>query len=154
MCQRVIRRIAIGFRLIFILTATAGCMDQVDPTAKLETGHQERRQSTLPLQATIDLGVIVQGKSVETNRWIRFQSDKPIRITKIEKSCECIDVKFPQMKILPGEKILAHISYDGAKEPEFVGSLEIEVKLFDEKNDQIGLLKLPVEIISQTSVEL
>jgi len=104
-------------------------------------------QATLPLGAKIDLGVIVQGKSAELSCWIRNQGTGDLQLSKIESSCECLEIHLSKMHIAAGERILAHAHYDGAKESDFAGSLQIEVQLIDDKGTKVGQIDVPIEVI-------
>ena len=98
------------------------------------------------------MGVIEQGDSSRISQWIRNQSDHEIQIAKIEKSCECLDVKIVSPQIKPGGRSLIHLSYDGAKEPEFVGGLQIEVTLFNDLGECVGKIEVPVEVVKPSSL--
>jgi hypothetical protein len=139
---------------ILIVPVMSGCMDRAALSSNAASGVASKAPISLPIHATVDLGVIIQGESVQTNRWIRNQGDKPIRIAKIEKSCECVDLKIIQSEIQPGEKAFVQISYDGAKEPDFTGALQIEVTLLEDSGQSLGSIQVPVEVVSKTTAGL
>ena len=142
--------------LIALCCVAIGCLNQASPTGSAsgtKFGTGSKSSESIPLKAVIDLGVIIQGESTETNRWIVNQSDKPILIAKIERSCECLEVRFPKPDIAPGQKALAQLVYDGAKEPDFKGSLQIEVTLSDETGNKIGVIQVPVEVVPKSVIE-
>jgi len=95
------------------------------------------------------LGVVFQGESTRINQWVRNQSDKEIHTAKIEKSCECLDVRLSKSQIASGERVLAHFTYNGTKEPDFVGSLLIEVTFSDENEKNVGRIEVPIEVLSK-----
>ena len=101
-----------------------------------------------PLMTKLDLGVIVQGKSAALGCWVTNNGKNPVQVSKIESSCDCLTVTLSKQQIAPGEKILVTASYDGAKEAEFVGSLQIEVNLFDDNQTKVGQIEIPIEVIS------
>jgi hypothetical protein len=102
---------------------------------------------TLPVKATMDLGVVFQGESARLNAWIKNHSDHEIQATQIEKSCECLEVTLSRTKIAPGERVLVRLHYDGAKEPDFLGSLLIDVQLNDDSGKNVGQIDVPIEVI-------
>lgn len=101
----------------------------------------------LPVQARIDLGVVVQGQSAKLNSWITNQSQEFVEVSNIPSSCECLAVELSKMRIGPGERTLAILNFDGAKEPDFVGSLQIEVELTNDKGIKVGQIDIPVDVI-------
>ena len=140
-------RLAFGFLACLVLTPMAGCSSNPESTRASVNSSARPKTESSPIQATIDLGVIYQGESAGTNRWVQNQSDKSIRIEKIETSCECVSLKFSKDEISPGEKILAQVSYNGEKEPDFVGALQIQVTLLDDNRHNVGIIQVPVEVI-------
>lgn len=140
-------RLAFGFLTYLALTPMAGCSSNSESTRASVNSSAKPQTDASPIQATIDLGVIYQGEPAGTNRWIQNQSNKSIRIEKIETSCECVNLKFSKEEISPGEKVLAHVSYDGAKEPDFVGALQIQVTVLDDNRHNVGIIQVLVEVI-------
>lgn len=119
-------------------------------------GSTERsRQQTIvpaagvPIQKTMDLGVLVQGESTQFRQWIRNESEHQVEVTNIEKSCDCIDVKIAESRIASRDKTLVVVTYDSSKEPDFTGGLVIEVSLWDAKRTQVGKISVPVEVIGR-----
>lgn len=143
-------RLAVGLLLGITIS---GCSGNVPAPAGHAAQANQPRMNKLPIEAKIDLGVIFSTESVVTNRWIRNQSDKPIHIAKVEKSCECIDLKLADFSLEPGKKVLAQVSYDGGKEPDFLGGLDIELTLLDEQGQKIGRINVPVEVVKPISFE-
>ncbi len=94
----------------------------------------------------MDLGVVVQGQSAKLSSRIKNQSTNPVQVSKIESSCECLEVRFSRTRISPGESVLAHAHYDGVREPEFVGALQIEVQLIDDKGTKVGQIDVPIAV--------
>lgn len=103
--------------------------------------------SSLPVKAKLDLGVAFQGESARLNAWIKNQSDHEIQMTRIEKSCECLEVTLSRTKLAAGERALVRLHYDGAKEPDFLGSLLIDVQLNDDSGNKVGQIDVPIEVI-------
>jgi hypothetical protein len=91
---------------------------------------------------------VIQGETAQIRQWVRNPSDQQIVIAKIEKSCECLDVRLKSMQIAPGDRVLADFVYDGAKEPDFLGSLLIDVKLLDEKGSSIGRIDVSIDVVA------
>lgn len=108
--------------------------------------------SGLQIQASVNLGVLGQGESGRIVQWVRNTSDKKIFITQIEKSCECLEVRLRSMELLPDDRVLAAFIYDGSKEPDFVGSLLIDVKLSDAEGNNVGRIEVAVEVVSGQEV--
>ncbi len=134
-----------GLALVILLLLFSGCTGRkssVDPVA-----------TTPPsIRATIDLGVIIQGKSCAMNRWIRNDGDHPIHIVKIDKSCDCLDIRLSRSQLAPGERTLAYCSYDGSHELDFVGSLAIVVTLYDKKGSELGVINVPIEVVRDLDI--
>jgi len=84
---------------------------------------------SLPVKATIDMGVITQGESTRIRQWIQNRTASDLQVVKVDKSCDCLDVHMSKVRLAPGERALAQFIYDGKKDPEFVGSLRIEVRM-------------------------
>lgn len=130
-----------------LLMLITGCPANSGIARSPATSTTNRNTKPLPIQATIDLGVLYQGESAQSNRWITNQSDKPITIGKVQTSCECVNLQFDHQAIEAGEKALAHISYDGTKEPDFIGSLQVQITLTDSQDQTVGIVLVPVEVI-------
>lgn len=99
------------------------------------------------MSATINLGVVRQGESVRHTAWLRNNSKTAVHITDIKKSCECLEVELAEKTIEPNQRTLVDVRYDGAKEPDFVGSLQIEVELLGDDQAPVGMIEVPVEVI-------
>ena len=76
-----------------------------------------------------------------------------VRIGRIESSCECLTVDLGQSAVEPGERVLAEFRYDGSKEPDFVGSLMIEVEVWDDADARVGTFDVSVEVIADRNAE-
>jgi hypothetical protein len=57
------------------------------------------------------------------------------------------------MQIPAGGRVLAEVLYDGSKEPDFVGSLQIEANLLDDKGQKVGVIQIPIEVIRPKTPE-
>jgi hypothetical protein len=101
-----------------------------------------------PLQAKFDLGVLTQRGSIRFNAWIKNQGDREIEVTTFKKSCDCLSVELDPPRVPPRGRALVKLHYDGAKEPDFVGSLHITVDLFDAAGTAVGTIEAPIEIIA------
>ncbi len=132
----------LSLSMVFMLTA---CSRGVTPSSS--PGVVANSPSSLPLRATVNLGVVVQRQSAELNSWITNKGKSSVRVYKSESSCECLEARLSQMRIAPGERALVHVRYDGAREPEFVGSLQIEVRLVDDTGSTVGQIDVPIEVI-------
>lgn len=129
-----------------------GCSDApsatpVTPVTPVASGNNSATSAKWPLQATIDLGVVRQGQVASLNFWLKNSGKSPIEVSKIQGSCECLELKLSQPLIEPGQRALAEARYDGAREPDFVGSLQIEVELLDAKATKVGQVNIPIEVI-------
>ena len=80
--------------------------------------------------------------------WIKNAGKDAVRVSKIQASCECLELKLSHPELEPGQRALAQAHYDGAKEPDFIGSLQIEVELLDDKATKVGQINIPIEVIS------
>ena len=108
---------------------------------------QPEKQESVAFGETFDLGVIYQRESARRNGWVKNRTGKPIQIVRIEASCECLDVQLSKFEIAPGDRALAQLHYDGMKEPDFVGSLQIEVNLIGDNDQKVGTIQVPIEVI-------
>ena len=82
--------------------AVAGCTPNTSTPVSVSKGRPSNASSSLPIQATVDLGVIVQGESSSINQWVRNRSDKDVHAAKTEKSCECLDVRLSAKLVVSG----------------------------------------------------
>ena len=103
----------------------------------------------LPIQDTVDLGILFQGESTVFDRWLKNTSGREVHVDKIEKSCECVDMKLSKSHLAPGERVLGVFTYDGNKELDFVGALAIEISLLDVEGNKAGRIEVPVEVVSK-----
>lgn len=134
------------FAIFAIVCFVLGCNTRA-PLQQTEKADNSKKQPAYPIHAQIDLGVLIQGESAVTHQWIKNSSEKPVTIAKVEKSCDCVDLVPAEPEIAPNQRVLAKITYDGAKEPDFVGSLQVELKLLDSSGTQIGLIQIPIEVV-------
>ncbi|MFO1044876.1 MAG: DUF1573 domain-containing protein [Planctomycetaceae bacterium] len=133
--------------VLFLLLAVVitGCTNSTATTK--QASAPQNSKATFPLQTNQDLGVVEKGKSVEHKKWIRNDSDSELQIAEAKTSCECLTVRFSQKKVAPKEKVLVLLHYDGAKEPDFTGSLLIEVEVMDDQKKKIGRIDVPIEVL-------
>lgn len=129
-----------------------GCTLNTSPSPSVRTENSTIAPSSLPISAIVELGVVVQGKSSQINQWIQNRSNDEIHATTIEKSCGCLEVRLSKSRMAPGERVLGHFSYDGEKEPEFVGSLVIEVGFSDANGKKVGKTEVLVEVIKRKDI--
>ena len=140
------RRLTAHVAIFAVISLFLGCNTHA-PSQQTEKADNPKKQPAYPIQAQIDLGVLIQGESAVTHRWIRNSGEKPVTISKVDKSCDCVDLVPAEPEIAPNQRVLAKITYDGAKEPDFVGSLQVELKLTDSSGTQIGLVQIPIEVV-------
>ncbi len=136
--------------LLFIAASFVGCKDNGVPPVR--NSSPQNSKATFALQTNIDLGVVVQGNSVELRKWIRNDTDSAIQIAEAKSSCECLSVQFSQKQIDAKGKVLVHLHYDGAKEPHFTGSLLIEVEIMDDQKKKIGQIDVPIEVVRAETI--
>lgn len=136
--------------LLATVIIVSGCSEASRPTpaAAVAPVSNPAASAKWPLLATIDLGVVRQGQVASLNVWLKNAGKSAIQVSKIQASCECLELKLSQPLIEPGQRALAQARYDGAKEPDFVGSLQIEVELLDDKATKVGQVNIPIEVIS------
>lgn len=125
-----------------------GCAPTTSAPGSVSKESPSNAAAPLPIRATIELGVIVQGGSSRINQWLKNQSDKEIHLTKIETSCDCLGVRLSKTILAPRDRTLACFTYDGSQEPDFVGSLLIEVTFSDGNGLSVGKIEVPVEVLS------
>ena len=136
--------------LLVIVTSMMGCKDKGVPPVR--NSSPQISKSTFPLQTNVDLGVVVQGNSVELRKWIRNDTESAIQIAEAKSSCECLTVKFSQKQVDAKGKVLVHLHYDGAKEPHFTGSLLIEVEILDDQKKKVGQIDVPIEVVRAETI--
>ena len=129
----------IGFTLL-------GCMGPTVPPAP-KSGGASPISSGLPLQGTIELGVVKQGESARLSVWITNKGQQAIEAATLKSSCECLSIDVSPQQIEAGKRALVNAHYDGAREPDFVGSLHIEVEVLDPAGKKVGEITVPVEVI-------
>lgn len=129
-----------------VICFVIGCNNSRTPQQS-EKADTTKKQPAYPIHTQVDLGVLIQGESAVTHRWIKNTSEKPVTIAKVDKSCDCVDLVPAESEIAPNQRVLAKITYDGAKEPDFVGSLQVELKLLDGDGTQVGLVQIPIEVV-------
>jgi hypothetical protein len=142
-----LRLVCICVGLVF-----AGCEPNVPVTAAAQneviaTGAM----SILPVSAPVNLGVIVQGESSQINQWVINHTEKPITVAKIYTSCGCMEAQLSELEIAPSQKVFATFKYDGIKEPDFAGSLEIEVTFAESSGRIVGRFGVVFEVVSRIS---
>lgn len=142
------RRLLFLFFFIASVSTLAGCPQSLGP--KPAAPGLSKKQ--FPVQSEMDLGVVVQGTSTELRKWVSNASDSPMRIAEIKTSCECLQVRLSQKQIDPQGKFLIFLHYDGAKEPDFAGSLLIEVELLDDQGQQVGRIEVPIEVVKPEAI--
>lgn len=129
----------IGFTLL-------GCMGPTPPPAPRSNGASAI-SSGLPLQATIELGVVKQGESARLSVWVTNKGKQTIEAATLKSSCECLSIDVSPQQIEAGQRSLVNAHYDGTKEPDFVGSLHIEVEVLDPAGKKVGEFTVPIEVI-------
>lgn len=136
-------------RLLATMIFVSGCSEgsRPVPNAPVAPVNSAPTAAKWPLQATIDLGVVRQGHVASLNVWLKNTGKSAVEVSKIQASCECLELKLSQPLIEPGQRALAQARYDGAREPDFVGSLQIEVELLDDKATKVGQVNIPIEVI-------
>jgi hypothetical protein len=135
------------FVIAVFVVGLQGCSSGNAPIISRPVEGSPPLKASMPLSTTVDLGVVTQGQSAALKTWIKNQSDHAVQVSRIESSCECLDVRLSPMTIEPGKRALVRCHYDGAREPDFVGSLHIEVQLTDDKGMKIGQIDVPIEVI-------
>jgi hypothetical protein len=88
-----------------------------------------RQQRTLltPSVPTVDLGIVPQGGHETETFSLTNAGSTPVEVARVETSCDCLAIRLARRVIGPSEKVLAQAALDLSKEPDFRGSLAIEV---------------------------
>lgn len=103
------------------------------------------------IDRSCDLGVVWRGHKIVARHWIRFRNDTPIRVGEIRTSCECLTVHLSDSEIPPGGRVLGEFTFDSSNEPDFSGSLRIEVEIVDETGEVVAKLDVSAEVISDAN---
>jgi hypothetical protein len=82
----------------------------------------------VPSIQTIDIGTVPQAGKREIRITLTNPTSTTIHVVAIETSCPCLRFKLERAEIEPGEVIAGEISLDFKDEPEFTGSLQIDVR--------------------------
>jgi len=112
--------------LAMCLLAASGCSGPAGSAG--EPTHHSPKTLLTPSATTIDLGIVPQAGREQETFSLTNCGTKPVEISKIETSCDCLDIRLSRRVIGPSEKLLATTSLDLSKEPNFLGGLAIEVK--------------------------
>ena len=70
----------------------------------------------------------MQGESARLSLWITNKSKQAVDAATLKTSCECLSIDLSPPQIEAGKRALVNAHYDGAREPDFVGSLHIELE--------------------------
>ena len=87
---------------MIVICSLNSCAPSAVPVISQGGVDPAKSQAILPLRATIDLGVIDKVQSVELSTWIKNQSKISVQASKIESSCECLEVRLSQTRIAFG----------------------------------------------------
>lgn len=131
----------------FLLLAIAGCIPSTSTHSPHASSHHTK-SSEMPIKGRIDLGVISPGATTRYSQWIFNQSDSEINVSTVETSCECLTAQISKSQLKIGDKLLIHLTYDGTKEPDFVGELQLEVTLKEGTGKIVGAIVIALEVAS------
>ena len=133
---------------LVLIGCGAGCgqSQAFSNPAPVGNGNQ-RSGASLPIQETVDLGVVFQGQLTTFHQWIKNRSDQEILVERINVSCDCLSVQLSKKRIAPQGRVLVSFNYDGAKEPEFTGSLAIAVEFTGADRRKFGVITASIDVV-------
>ena len=110
-------------------------------------GNSNNSESTSPsedlaeikfTQDTLDVGVIEAGKIATLSFHFKNTGGKPLNISYARGNCHCVQPKWPESAIAPGDSSVIDVSFD----PENVKGLFIRTLyvLSDAKTDSVNLV--------------
>ena len=116
--------------LISLVTAI-GCSGHLGSAGEMtstDNGRLTANHSLLtPSSQTIDLGIVPQAGREQETFSLTNPTAEPVQIARIESSCDCLEIRLLATEVPPAGKVLAQARLDLSKEPEFIGSLAIQV---------------------------
>lgn len=145
--------LAIRRRLLMIFMITAQSFIGCGTVVSTRESNSRTETATFPIQARIDLGVIEQGEFQKFSQWIRNRSDQTIQIAKLETTCDCLEAHISVSQLEASEKALICLSYDATKEPDFVGALQVEIRLINNLGDCVGKIEVPLDVVPRRSAD-
>jgi hypothetical protein len=89
-----------------------------------------RGESAWAAVAAVDLGTVRQGASAEAPILIENNGAVILRLDRMQVSCDCLKVEFPQELLGPGQSIEGLVRLDLQTEKTFSGSLEMHAAGF------------------------
>lgn len=103
-----------------------------------------------PATWTIDLGEVDPGFATTKTVTVRNPGNAPLTIKSWTTSCECTSVEGTPLTIAPGKSAELKVTTDTKHEPDFRGSLAIEVQLEADK-DVLGKISVLITVKAQAA---
>ena len=75
----------------------------------------------------IRLGTIAPGRTAQASATLRNPGTEAIEVAHFDASCPCVRVTPDRLRIAPGQSAMIGLTFDPADEPDFRGSLAVEV---------------------------
>jgi len=100
----------------------------------------------------VTLGVIPRAGSRETVTRLTNPTNRTIRWSKLRTSCGCLSVVSSTNVIAPREDAFAKICLDVGEEPEFVGSLALEVTAVGSDGADAFRFDVRAEVVPETEL--
>jgi hypothetical protein len=129
------------FPLLTLVLGSSGC------SASLHSSESE----AIPLRpnplepAMINVGRLDRSEPRrQVSIVLRNATRRHIHISKVQSSCDCVTLEIGAKTIAPGETAKANVHIDNSTDPEFSGSLAVNVKAFDP--DNVVVLELRVDL--------
>lgn len=109
--------------------------------------HHEVKPATLVFSPdSVDLGTVIIGDSVTTfDIEIQNKGDRKLFINKVESSCDCTTVDYPQDSIDGGTSVIMHVTFNSKDFYPSEMIREIEVYSNDANSPQTFFFKVKVQ---------
>jgi Protein of unknown function (DUF1573) len=109
------------------------------------------RPPELPLAArpeSADLGTLTAGQSGRSELFLFNESGGKVELERVTTSCPCVRVVGTPLSIGPGLTAKLSVAFDPSEDPDFRGSLRVEVKGLNPDGDQVLYAHVTVEVKS------
>jgi len=129
------------------LATLVGCQNAVSkpPVPAAKPNSNELLLGGTPGTATIDLGDVDPGFATESSVRVTNSGTKPVTIARATSSCECTSVPEIPVTLAAGASQELKVATDTNHEPDFRGSLAIEVQLEDEQRT-LGTIRVLITV--------
>lgn len=89
--------------------------------------HQATTSASISVPESLSLGTLHPGQSGEISFLARNLQSEPINVDRIDTSCPCMRIEPRSLNFGPAQSKLIRVSFDTSEDPNFRGSLEVDV---------------------------